>query len=99
VQQRLVSPERLADCFHPTPTPSDATNFVVKEIYDEPWVVPGDGKKRRPAKAVTMAVVVDAALENGESAMSETERFTQHVFRVGDRWAWIIPSDTLASCR
>ena len=86
-QQTFLRRSELAACHGTVQYPANAT-FRVTETYREPYEVFGT-KLTRPSTAVTIQVVVSYE-EEGERITSVIETFTQHAFRVGNRWTWIV---------
>jgi hypothetical protein len=93
-QRKLLSANDLADCMEGA---SVAANFgseaklQIEEIYDEPWEIPGT-KVTEPSKAITLKAVMNYE-EGGEKIETELGQFTQHAFRVGDHWTWIVSQE------
>lgn len=88
-QQQIVSRSVLADCFGSLPWPKDA-EFEVTESYDEPWPIP-PGKTDHASKALTVQVKQRFSDEGAAEEMEAVfDTFTQHAFRVGPGWRWIV---------
>ena len=97
-QRSLLSREQLADCMSGSVSevPTDAEYRVV-ETYDEPWKIPGT-TTTEPSKAVTVKIVM-AYSEEGSDIETELGTFTQHAYKLGDRWAWIVSQDVVDDLR
>jgi hypothetical protein len=99
-QQRLITPEGLASCLPVDEKLVDpAIKLRVKEVYNEPWRVPGTKLPAQPAKAVTVEAVSSAYLESGDRVESVVETWTQHAFRVNGQWSWITSADLIRQAR
>jgi hypothetical protein len=86
-QKRIVSQATLASCWTSTTDvlgdPKVRMNVV--EIFEEPWRIPGTGLTR-PSTAVTVEAV--RPTQDGRKPVLET--WTQHTFRTGAGWSWIV---------
>ncbi len=86
-QKRIVSRATLASCWTSTTDvlgdPNVRMNVV--EVFDEPWRIPGTGLTR-PSTAVT----VEAVRPTQDGGKPVLEKWTQHTFKTGEGWAWIV---------
>jgi hypothetical protein len=86
-QKRIVSQATLASCWTSTTDvlgdPKVRMNVV--DVFDEPWRIPGTGLTR-PSTAVTVEAV--RPTEDGRKPV--LEKWTQHTFRTGAGWSWIV---------
>lgn len=92
-QKRIVgSADRLERCLTgEVPDYPDGARYVTKKTRVQPWPVPGTGE-RASSTAVTVEV-------RGGSPERLVDRFTQHVFRVGGKWRWILSGPLVKAAR
>ena len=93
-QQRLLSPTALADCWSRSSFAEEerSLRFEAKDVSDEPVPVPGVAGEPRPSRAVRVKI-----LHPGEARVLDT--ITQHVFRVGDGYRWIVSAAIMRDFR
>jgi hypothetical protein len=92
-QKRIVgSADRLERCLTgEVPDYPDGARYVTRETRVQPWPIPGTGE-RASSTAVTVEV-------RGGSPERVVDRFTQHVFRVGGKWTWILSAPLVKAAR
>jgi hypothetical protein len=92
-QKRIVSQATLASCWTSTTDvlgdPKVRMNVV--DVFDEPWRIPGTGLTR-PSTAVT----VEAVRPTQDGGKPVLEKWTQHTFKTGSGWSWIVAAQFVA---
>jgi hypothetical protein len=92
-QKRIVSQATLASCWTSTTDvlgdPNVRMNVV--GVFDEPWRIPGTGLTR-PSTAVT----VEAVRPTQDGRKPVLEKWTQHTFKTGSGWSWIVAAQFVA---
>ena len=89
-QKRILgSSERLERCLEgQLPDYPEDAKYVTTKTQVQPWTIPGDGRSS------STAVMVD--VREGDRVI---DRFTQHVFRVGGKWTWILSGPLVKAAR
>jgi hypothetical protein len=86
-QKKIVSSATLASCWTSTTDvlgdPNVRMNVV--DVFDEPWRIPGTGLTR-----ASKAVTVEAVRPTQDGRKPVLEKWTQHTFKEGSGWAWIV---------
>ncbi len=93
-QQRLLSPAALADCWTRSSLAGEerTLRFEARRVTDERAAVPGTSRGPRPSRAVHVRVLL-----SDDGTVLDT--ITQHVFRVGGGYRWIVSEGIMRAFR
>lgn len=91
-QQRILSATALADCWSKQAQFERAVQFEARDVRDTAWTIPGGPAQPQPARAVRVRIFA-------VGSRKALDVFTQHVFRVGNRYRWIVRAKILRDFR